>query len=154
ELATKIAAFQVPAVPQLFVDDITPEALSRTLRDQGGRILQASAEGTAFEIIKGRYTDKPNFDVYLKGHAGDPLRINRVTRETELVDDPALSLALAVQPDVIRGLGENASLKARGLLARPLYSIPVSTIGSRTIGAPAVPTDVSDQFHQNMIALW
>jgi hypothetical protein len=59
----------------MFCDDETPESLSRLIAQQRGRMLQASAEGTCFEIVKGRYSEAANFDVYLKGHAGDPLRV-------------------------------------------------------------------------------
>ena len=71
-------------------------------------MLLASAEGTAFEIAKGRYSETANFDVFLKGHAGDPLRVGRISRDSEAVNSPALSCALAVQPDVISGLAEQA----------------------------------------------
>src|SRR5262249_45208617 len=55
-LAQELAAFAVPEPPQLFCDDITPEELGRLLARQGGRVLQAGPEGTAFEIAKGRYS--------------------------------------------------------------------------------------------------
>src|SRR5262249_42975786 len=75
QLAKELDAHEVPVMPQAFVDDITPEKLGNLLAAQGGRMLQASAEGTAFEIAKGRYSETPNFDVFLKGHSGDPLRV-------------------------------------------------------------------------------
>src|SRR5262249_39743813 len=61
ELAGKLARHIVPVSPQFFCDDITPEKLSELLAQQGGRMLQAAAEGTAFEIIKGRYSETANF---------------------------------------------------------------------------------------------
>ncbi len=132
-LARQLAAHRVPELPRMFCDDETPESLSRLIAQQGGRMLQASPEGTAFEIVKGRYSETANFDVYLKGHAGDPLRVGRVGRAGETVDRPALSVALAVQPDVVYGLAENASLRGRGFLAHFLYGLPVSRVGRRTI---------------------
>jgi hypothetical protein len=153
-LAKELARYKVPAVPQMFVDDVTPEALSQKLAQQGGRILQASPEGTPIEIAKGRYSEIANFDVYLKGHAGDPLRVGRVSRDGEIIDQPALSLALAVQPDVIRGLGENPSMRARGFLARFLYSLPTSKVGKRQIAPGPVPSSVAEVFQANMVALW
>src|SRR5262249_3766235 len=68
QLARELEAHRVPEPPQFFCDDVTPEALTKLLARQGGRMLQAGAEGTAFEIMKGRYSEgRPNFDVYLKG---------------------------------------------------------------------------------------
>src|SRR5204863_10123102 len=99
DLAAEIAGFHVPPEPRFVVDDETLENLARTLIEQGGRLLQAGAEGTAFEIAGGRYAESENFDVYLKGHDGDPLRVGRVARGYSAHDNPCLTCALAVQPD-------------------------------------------------------
>jgi hypothetical protein len=153
-LAAELAGCVVPAEPRCFCDDETPENLSRLLALHGGRMLQASAEGTAFEIAKGRYSETANFDVYLKGHSGDPLRVGRVGRSGEVVDRPALSCALAVQPDVICGLAEEATMAGRGYLARWLYGVPPSMVGRRQIAAEAVPSDVNQTYHNTMLELW
>src|SRR5262249_23609555 len=81
-LSKELAACEVPDPPQLSCDDITHEKLIKVLARQGGRMLQASAEGTAFEIAAGRYSDGPVFDVYLKGHSGDQIRNDRITRDS------------------------------------------------------------------------
>jgi hypothetical protein len=154
KVARELAAHTVPEIPQLFCDDVTPEKLANLLARHGGRMLQASAEGTAFEIAKGRYSEAVNIDVYLKGHAGDPLRVARVGREGDTVDQPALSVALAVQPDVIQGLAEQSTMKARGFLARFLYSLPNSLVGSRKVRPAPVPLKVLERYRQNMLALW
>jgi hypothetical protein len=152
--AAELAKHVVPAEPELICDDVTPEKIGQLLARQGGKILQAGPEGTAFEIAKGRYSEQANFDVYLKGHAGDPWRSGRVSREREAVDSPALSVALAVQPDVIRGLASDATLKTRGFLARFLYSIPASLVGRRKIAPHAVPEYIAEAFRANMLAMW
>jgi hypothetical protein len=155
-LARGLAAHQVPAEPECWCDDETPESLAKKLAEQGGRMLQASDEGTAFEIVKGRYSEqgKANFEVYLKGHSGDSLRVGRVGRDGLTVDRPALSCALAVQPDVIRGLADHASMKGRGFLARWLYSLPVSRVGWRDIRPKPVPTVTADGYSSTVKALW
>ena len=57
-----------------------------------------SAEGGIFETIAGRYSGGvPNLDVWLKGHAGDTLRVDRKGRPTEYVRSPAMTLLLTVQ---------------------------------------------------------
>jgi hypothetical protein len=154
EAARQLARHVLPFPPQLFCDDETTESLSRLLAQQGGRMLQASAEGTAFEIAKGRYSESANFDVYLKGHAGDPLRVGRISREGETVPDPALSLALTVQPDVIAGLAEAATMRRRGFLARFFYSLPVSLVGRRKVGALPVSPATWQTYCDRMRALW
>jgi hypothetical protein len=154
QAAVELARHKVPEMPKLVVEDITPEKLPGVLLEQGGRILQAGAEGTCFELVQGRYGNKPNFDAWLKAHAGDDIVVDRVGRPREFVRQPALSLAVAVQPDVIRGLAEHASMKARGFLARPFYSMPKSWVGARAIKPVPVPAGMARQYFDYMLALW
>jgi hypothetical protein len=153
-LARGLAATKMTAQPQFFADDVTVEKLASLLAEQGGRLLVASPEGTIFEIAKGRYSEAPNFDVFLKAHAGDPVRVNRVGRTADYIDQPALSLAVAVQPDVIVGLMGQTTLRGRGFLARPLYSLPTSLVGKRRVRTAPVPDDVTRYFREKMVELW
>jgi hypothetical protein len=107
-LAAEIAEVKVPDAPRCIADDCTVERLATLLRDQGGRIAVMSPEGDVFDLMAGRYsaTSAGNFGVYLKGHAGDTIRVDRVGRPPEFIARPALTVGLAVQPDVIRGLIE------------------------------------------------
>ena len=61
---------QVPVIPRLLADDVTPEATASLLADHGGRIAIISAEGGIFDTIAGRYAKTVNLDVFLKGHSG------------------------------------------------------------------------------------
>ncbi len=154
ELARELAEKPVPKATQLFVDDCTPEKLAQLLAEQNGRLLVTSAEGTVFEIARGRYSESPNFDIFLKGHSGDPIRVHRVGREPDSIDLPALSLAVTVQPDVVAGLGAEASLKGRGFTARFLYSLPPSLMGRRKIAQPSVPASLAATYRDCLLALW
>ncbi|HAF13095.1 MAG TPA: hypothetical protein DCK93_01385 [Blastocatellia bacterium] len=132
-VAQELAAFRVPAAPRLICSDVTPEALATLLAEQGGRICVLSPEGDLFEMLAGRYSNgAPNFDVILKGHCGDTLRVDRRGR-AEHVNRPALSIGLCVQPDVIQGLVDKPGFRGRGLIGRFLYSLPASTLGNREI---------------------
>jgi hypothetical protein len=146
----------VTAVPtRCIVDDCTSEKLAGLLRDQGGRIAVMSAEGDVFDLMAGRYSAKTtsNFGVYLKGHAGDPLRVDRVGCAPEFVSQPALTVGLAVQPDVIRGLAQKPEFRGRGLLARFLYALPTSLLGHRDINPPSAPETVLSEYHDKVLAL-
>jgi hypothetical protein len=154
QAARELAMNVIPEDPQIVVDDIPPEKLTQVIIRQGGRILQAAPEGTPFEIAKGRYSESANFDIYLKGHSGDPLRIDRISRGREAENSPALSVALAVQPDVVRGLADEATMRTRGFLARYFYAIPISIVGNRRIAPPAVSPSVTAAFQANMLTLW
>ncbi len=125
----------VPAEPRLIAGDVTPERLASLLHEQGGRLAVMDAEaGGVFDIMAGRYTrdGSANLDVFLRGHAGDAIRVDRVGRAAEFVKRPALTLVLTPQPDVIRSLADKPGFRGRGLLARFLYAIPESQVGTRT----------------------
>src|SRR5205085_538628 len=117
DAALMAEAVTVPARPRLLVDDSTPEALTSILAAQGGRGAVMSAEGGVFDIIAGRYSRFPSFDVYLKGHAGDELRVDRVGRKPEFIEHPAVTVGLAMQPAVLRQIAQRESFRGRGLLA-------------------------------------
>ncbi|MQA14674.1 MAG: DUF3987 domain-containing protein [Pseudonocardiaceae bacterium] len=144
----------VPATPRLVADDITAEAAGSLLAEQGGRLAVLSAEGGIFTTLAGRYSaGVPNLEVFLKGHAGDLLRVDRKGRAAEHVAHPALTLGLAVQPEVLRDIARMPGFRGRGLLARILYAVPANTVGHRRIGAPAIPADVAATYDTELRAL-
>jgi replicative DNA helicase len=152
-LARELAAFVVPSLPRLIVDDITPEVLGTMLNQQDGRIAVLSPEGDIFNIMAGRYSQGgPNLAIYLKAYSGDTIRIDRRTR-TEHVERPALTLGLTVQPDVLQSLGQKREFRGLGLLGRFLYAIPVSLVGVREVAPPAVPADVLDNYAAQVTCL-
>src|SRR6266700_4577607 len=135
ELAREAESVVVPAPYRLLADDATPEILATLLAQQGGRIALLSPEGGVVGQMAGRYSGArvpgANLGVYLKGHAGDRLRIDRVGRPSEYVARPALTIGLAVQPEVLRTMAEIPELGGLGVLARFLYSLPASRMGAR-----------------------
>ncbi|MEI8375379.1 MAG: YfjI family protein [Planctomycetota bacterium] len=139
--------------PKSLIDDCTVEKVEQILSEQGGRIAVMSAEGGVFGLMTGRYSNSCNFDVYLKGHSGDEIRTDRLGRSPVFVQRPAITLALAVQPDVIRGLGEKAELRGKGLLARILYSLPRSLLGQRISNAPPVPAEVTVEYRRLVLTI-
>jgi replicative DNA helicase len=139
-------AMTVPVMPKLAADDITPEAAASLLAEQGGRLAVLSAEGGCFSTLSGRYSAAPNLEVFLKGHSGDMLRVDRKGRPPEHIPHPALTLGLAVQPQVLRDIAAMPGFRGRGLLARILYSIPSNTVGTRKIRTDPIPEDVRDTY--------
>ena len=113
----------LPAIQplQIFTDDCTSEMMVRLLKDNGGRMALISAEGGAFDAIIGRYSKKPNLDVWLKGICGDTIRVDRLNREPDYVRHPAVSMILTAQPSVLNEIMQNGMLDGRGFLARFLY---------------------------------
>lgn len=137
DAAMASAAIRVPALPRLIADDVTPEAAASLLAEQGGRLAVLSAEGGIFATMAGRYSSGvPSLEVFLKGHAGDLLRVDRKGRPAEHIAAPALTLGLALQPEVLRDIAKMPGFRGRGLLARILYALSENTVGRRRIGTP------------------
>jgi replicative DNA helicase len=147
QIAADLESITVLTEPRLLVDDTSPERLASILAEQGGRLALMSAEGGIFDIMAGRYSQGiPNLDVYLKGHAGDALRVDRVGRKADFVRKPALTCGLAIQPDVLQGLANRPGFRGRGLLGRFLYAMPRDTLGTRGIRTAAVDRDLETTY--------
>jgi replicative DNA helicase len=155
QLSEGLHAMRPKAAPKFVVEDCSPERLATLLAEQGGRIAVLAPEGDVFDLMAGRYsaTGSANFGVFLKGHAGDDIRVDRVGRPSDFVSRPALTVGLAVQPEVIRGLMQKPGFHGRGLLARFLYSMPVSLLGRREIGAAPVPERVIEAYRERVLSL-
>jgi hypothetical protein len=121
------------------VDDCTPEALAVVMHANKECIGLFSAEGGPFEIMGGRYSERgSNFEIYLKAHPGDPHVVDRIRRPPIHLSHPLLTMVLTVQPEVISGLAAKDGFRGKGLLARILYAIPATSLGSRKVDTAPV----------------
>jgi replicative DNA helicase len=146
-------AIEVPPIPRLVADDITPEAAGTLLAEQNGRLAIISAEGGVFDIVAGRYSKLPNMDLWLKGHSGDPVKVDRTGRPPEYIQRPALTLGLMIQPAVLDRIAANREFRGRGFLARFLYAYPVSKVGRREIAPPPVNAEIQRNYAANLTKL-
>jgi hypothetical protein len=78
ELAAELENFKVKYPFRLLADDTSTEKLIDIMDAQNGCITVASAEGGIFDTLMGRYDKAASFDIYLKGHAGDPVFVDRI----------------------------------------------------------------------------
>lgn len=130
----------VPSPPQLWTDDTTPERMGSLLADNAGHMAVISDEAGIFEQMAGRYSGGiPNLDVFLQGHAGAAVRVDRGSRPPVFLESALLTVGISPQPDVLRGLAEKPGFRGRGLLARFLYALPPSNLGHRTGDTKPVP---------------
>jgi replicative DNA helicase len=135
-----------PSEPRLLVSDATPEKVASLMASNNGRLAQMDAEGGCFfNIIGGRYSDLPNFDVYLRGHSGDAFCVDRMGR-SESIKNPGLTLVLTIQPGILIGFSKTPEFRNRGLLARFLYAVPSSRVGSRKFVNAGIPRSVADRY--------
>lgn len=128
---------------RLYVDDVTTEKLTSVLSENNGTAAILSAEGGIFDMLSGIYTKNVNIDVFLKGHSGDSIRVDRIGRNSESITNPALTVLLAVQPSVLSGMMSNGTFRGRGLTARFMYCMPQSRVGNRQYRTPPIPDEVS-----------
>jgi replicative DNA helicase len=143
----------VPSTPRLLADDATPQALATLLAEQGGRMAVMTDEGDLFDIMAGRYSGSVDLGVYLRGWDGSSLRVDRKGRPPEYVEHPALTLALAVQPDVLRQISDRPGFRGRGLLGRFLWSMPVSFVGWRETNPAPVAEETRSLYAKQLQAL-
>ena len=146
---------EVPASPRLLADDVTQEKLAGLLAEQDGVMAILSAEGGIFGILGGRYSasGQANLDLFLKAHAGEDYRADRVGRAAEYIPRACLTMGLAVQPDVLASLADNASFRGRGLLGRFLYSMPDSLVGTRLYRPRRVDPARRDAYGEALAAI-
>lgn len=121
---------------RMLADDVTPEALTSMIAENNGILTIISTEGGLFDTFAGRYSNTLSIDTILKAYSGDRIRVDRKGRESEVINNPALTLLLSAQSNVLDGLMQNAAFKSRGLTARILYSKPKSKIGTRKFDTP------------------
>lgn len=121
--------------PRIFTGDITAERLQQLLVEQGERIAVLSDEGGIFSIMGGAYSGgMGSFDVFLQGHAGSAMRVDRAGRLAH-IDRPSLTIGLALQPDILQDTGKARKFRGSGLMARFVYVVPKSTVGGRDVRA-------------------
>ncbi|MCB1984483.1 MAG: DUF3987 domain-containing protein [Burkholderiales bacterium] len=145
---------EIPTAPQIWAQDVTPENLGTIMADNGEKMALLSDEAGVFDIMGGRYSSGiPNLDIYLQGHAGSSVRVNRGSRPPVFMQSPALTMGLSPQPEVLRGLTGKPSFRGRGLLARFLYVLPHSNLGYRTLKTKPMVSDYCDRYTEAITAI-
>ena len=152
---SELERIEVPVEPRLVVSDVTPERLVELLAQHRGRLAVLDDEGGIFGILAGRYTGGINIDVFLKAWDGGRLTRDRVgqDRPSVVVHEPALTVALAFQPDVLKSIGKTQSFRGRGLVGRFLFIVPDTRMGTRRILPDPVPPDVAKRFGAELVGL-
>ena len=144
----------VPELPRLWAQDVTPERLGPLMAEHGERMAIISDEGGLFDTLSGRYSSGiPNLDLMLQSHAGTPHRVDRGSRRPVFMQSPALTAVLSPQPDVLRGLAKLPGFRSRGFIARWLFALPASRLGHRTLQSCPVPAEVAQAYDYHIRAL-
>lgn len=140
--------------PRLFTGDVTAERLQALLVEHAERMAVLSDEAGIFLIMAGLYSGgMASLDVFLQGHAGTPMRVDRADRCAH-VDRPALTFGLALQPGVLADVAGSRRFRDSGLLARFLYAMPESNVGSRDVRRRcSIPRHVLHEYERRLHGL-
>lgn len=152
----ELEAHVVPGLPTLWTDDTTPESLGKDMQANSGRIIAMSAEGDLFKFMAGRYQRNSSLGIYKKGWSGgEAFRDSRMGRDGVDIPDPALTVALCVQPEVLEHLAKKDSFRGEGILARFLFAVPRPMVGHRKTGpdVPPLCRRAANRYLQNMTRL-
>lgn len=125
-LDDEILAYPKTYIMRRFIGgNVTPERLPDIMNENNGATAILDDEGELFELLAGRYQDRPNLDPWLKGYSGDtPLTSERKSGST-IVDSPNLSVLILAQPCILKGLFEDDRMTGKGLLGRFLMCAPI-----------------------------
>lgn len=133
---------------RIFADDVTPERAASILAENHGIMAVFSAEGGIFGTLAGRYSNgQPNLSTFLKGHSGDPIRIDRRGR-TENIEKPSITCCLCVQLGVLTDVIKNKAFRETGLCARFLYCVPPSRLGERSYHTQPLDETVKEKYKE------
>lgn len=144
-----------PSIPQLWAQDVTPEKLGRLMAEQGGVMSLLNDEGGLFETITGgRYNNgRVNLDLLLKSHSGSPVRIQRAGSDPVDLPRPLLTMGVSPQPEILHGLAQKPGFRGRGFLARFLFCLPQSQLGSRSLEPRPIEQPIRDAYSHGMESL-
>lgn len=140
--------------PRLFTGDTTAERLQAMIFENAERMAVHSDEPGIFRVMAGAYSNgSQNIDVFLQGHAGSAMRIDRAGRMAH-VDKPALSFNLMIQPGMMSEVAGSKGFRDSGLLARFMYAIPASNVGKRDVRKhSSIDSTVRKAYEQGVLSL-
>ncbi|MFZ2958925.1 MAG: YfjI family protein [Candidatus Ozemobacteraceae bacterium] len=145
---------RIPTIPRLLVSDITSERLPVLMSENGERMGLFADEGGIFDTIGGRYSKGiPNMDIFLQGYSGAPYIVDRGSRPPISLRDPAISMCVFCQTEVLAGLGDIPGFRSRGFMGRVLYLIPPSNLGYRTHQTTPINPAIIKEYSRKMAML-
>lgn len=142
----------IPALPELFSTDATPESLAACAHEQGGKFAIFTDEGGIMDTLSGLYSGgNANIDILLKGIDGGEIRINR--KNSKLILKPYFTIVMTVQPQIVQNMCSRSAFKGRGLLERFLFVLPKSRLGYRSHNTPPVPLELIHCYEASIMKL-
>lgn len=106
--------------PTFVVTSVTSERLGEILGRNGGYTFYHSTEAvSAIEALVGKYTgEQPDDSALLSCYTGDAIQDERISRKTEGVEKPYMTVCWLVTPDKVSKVYNNERLQSGGTLSR------------------------------------
>ena len=119
------------------------------LAEQNERVAVVSEEaGSLFAQVAGRYSKNADvdLDLWLKGYDGGTTRVGRISRKQVSLERPSITAIVTPQPSLLRGLAEHPEFRGRGFIARWLFVLPESLVGTRSYRNRPVSPESRDAY--------
>lgn len=153
EKAEELENFEEIKNVRYFVDDVSSEKLIGLLAEYNEQMALISSEGGIFDTMAGRYSDKANFEVYLKSYNSEALRVDRMGRESEYLKSPHLTMLLMAQPTVLMQIVKDKQFRGKGLIGRFQYCYTPSYVGRTEFFTNAIPLHASQNYKKEISKL-
>ena len=145
-----------PELP-VILTDTTPDALPIRMKRQGGCGIIYTDEGNFINVIAGatygRQDGVPNLDTVLKGFDGGRVHVDRVNRDTIMLETANLCITVGMQPSIIRRMTGNEELASRGFPQRVLYFLPDNLGRVDLLHLPPFPREGMDRWTSLLLEL-
>jgi hypothetical protein len=140
---------EVPVLPDMIVNDATPEALEERCADHYGRLAVFDDEGGPLKNLTGaRWKTPPSFELWKKAWSGGSHRTDRITRETVEIHQACITALLMTQPSLVEQLAQYPAMKGEGLWNRFLFLHLPSNKEN------LIPSDEAPRLHTRINAKW
>lgn len=143
---------------RLTVDNATSEKLAILLKENPQGLGLFAPEADAIENIAGKYSSgRSDCKIYLRAFSGDGFAYDRIGRASIIVDNPALSIGLCVQPTVLENLQHKREFREVGLLPRFLFAVPEPLNTNEPFSKPDMPQELQDFYDRTitgLLTLW
>ena len=128
ELCEKIARLEYfqekLEAPRMIVEDVTQEKLGSLLARNSEQLFSLSSDaGKTLQNLEGRYIKekgKSDDDIYVRSYTGERCLVDRIGRESVILEDPCVALFWLMQPKRAQRLLGNEDLRDGGFLPRCL----------------------------------
>lgn len=131
--------------PRLTCSEVTGPALARLLAQNQQILLNATAEAGNLLDETAKATS-PLGQLLLKGFSGDPVEIDRITREAVVMEEPCISVCWLCQPHRLDKFLANERLLEDGLLPRFLVAHSNASMAQMYGDDDSVPVAAADAY--------